>query len=106
MEPCTISITFTDAHLTAAGPPTPSPDSVVIFHDPEEDGTFVSLTTTLTDPAPSPYTVEAQITSTSFVGAGVQFVEVPMLSAPAMALFIALLLSAVGVATLRRGQMR
>ncbi|MEW6043145.1 MAG: hypothetical protein AB1608_02675 [Thermoproteota archaeon] len=64
---CTISFTFTDADLAAAGI---SIADVVIFQDSEEDGTFVPLTTTITDGAPSPFTVSATTFTTSLFGAG------------------------------------
>jgi hypothetical protein len=65
---CPITFTFTDADLSAAG--ILSPSEVVIFRDSQEDGTFDALTTTLTDGAPSPYTVSATTFSTSLFGAG------------------------------------
>jgi len=66
---CDITFTFDDNHLISAGILDPS--QVVIYQDTEEDGTFVPLVTILIDDAPSPYTVLATITSTSFFGIGV-----------------------------------
>lgn len=66
---CIITFTFTDEQLMAAGITDPS--IVKIFQDPQQDGTFIILPTTLVDGAPSPYTVSATITSTSFFGIGV-----------------------------------
>ncbi|MGH9909271.1 MAG: beta strand repeat-containing protein, partial [Nitrososphaerales archaeon] len=65
---CTLSFTFTDNDLASVG--ISDPLGVTIFQDNEEDGTFVPLVTTLVDDAPSPYTVLATFTSTSFFGAG------------------------------------
>jgi hypothetical protein len=65
---CTITFNFTDLDLAAAG--ISDPTDAIIFQDSEEDGTFVALTTTLTDGAPSPYTVSATTTSTSLFGVG------------------------------------
>ena len=65
---CTITFTFTDTDLAAAGISNPS--EAVIYRDSEEDGTFVALATILIDGAPSPYTVSATTFSTSFFGAG------------------------------------
>jgi len=61
---CVITFTFTDDHLAEQG--IPDPNDVIIFQDPELDGTFVPLPTLLIDGAPSPYTVLTTITSTSF----------------------------------------
>jgi len=66
---CTLTFNFTDTHLAAAG--ISDPTQVTIFQDPEQDGTFIALATTLIDGAPSPYVVSAIITSTSFFGIGV-----------------------------------
>ncbi len=68
IEACIISFTFDDSHLAAAGISDPS--EVSIFQDSELDGTFVVLQTLLTDDVPSPYTVTAFITTTSFFGLG------------------------------------
>jgi len=65
---CTMTWTFTDSHLAAEG--LTDPADVIIFQDPEGDGTFIPLPTTLIDGAPSPYTVSAQITSTSLLVIG------------------------------------
>ena len=66
---CDITFTFDDSHLISAGISDPS--EVVIYQDTEEDGTFVPLVTILIDDAPSPYTVLATITSTSYFGIGI-----------------------------------
>lgn len=66
---CKITFTFDDNHLSSTGISDPS--QVVIYQDSNEDGTFVPLPTILIDDAPSPYTVLATITSTSFFGIGV-----------------------------------
>jgi len=66
---CKITFTFDDNHLSSTGISDPS--QVVIYQDSDEDGTFVPLPTILIDDAPSPYTVLATITSTSFFGIGV-----------------------------------
>ena len=54
---CTISFDFVQADLDAAGIATAA--EISIFEDPEEDGSFNQLTTTLTDGEPSPFTVTA-----------------------------------------------
>ncbi len=66
---CDLTFTFTDDHLAAAGEP--NAEDISIFQDTDQDGTFESLPTILVDGAPSPYTVLATITSTSFFGIGV-----------------------------------
>jgi len=69
LDDCDLTFTFTDDHLVAAGEP--NAEDVLIFQDIDQDGTFESLPTILIDGAPSPYTVLAIITSTSFFGIGV-----------------------------------
>jgi len=66
---CDLTFTFTDEHLVSVGEP--NAEDVLIFQDIDQDGTFEPLTTILIDGAPSPYTVLAKITSTSFFGIGV-----------------------------------
>ena len=66
---CDILFTFDDSHLAASS--LTDPNQVIIFQDSQLDGTFVPLPTLLIDGSPSPYTVLATITSTSFFGIGV-----------------------------------